>query len=143
MASIQALISRNASSQIRFSESAICLWPWLLNKEVLCDCPGWLQSLPTGLRFQTQGCYLPAARFCPNVEKKVKVLGTTLWKIRTVSQQEIRNSVSSSCSRKGWEMKEETVVANVLEWSLMTGFCVFLLKVDVFGVLTQLVAMVL
>ncbi|MDC0283795.1 MAG: hypothetical protein P8L78_11585 [Mariniblastus sp.] len=40
-------------------------------------------------------------------------------------------------------MKEETVVANVLEWSVMTGFCVFLVKVDVFGVLTQLVAMVL
>ncbi len=40
-------------------------------------------------------------------------------------------------------MKEETVVANVLEWSVMIGFCILLVRVDVFGFLTQLVAMVL
>lgn len=40
-------------------------------------------------------------------------------------------------------MRNESGAGNVLEWTVMTGFCVFLIKVDVFGLLTQLVSTVL
>lgn len=40
-------------------------------------------------------------------------------------------------------MRNESAAGNVLEWTVMIGFCILLVRVDVFGFLTQLVAMVL